>query len=332
MFLRSRVATARGWSLAPRPGAPDASARTVEAFTLHALLTCATNAISWTVTSVVTPAIAACLITLIAQLPVAAAANAQEFHYPHAICASDGLAWVADLDMPGIWRLDGVNREVVFRAAKHLRTPLNRPRAVALDREGHVLAADSSTRQVYRLGPDGKAEPLVTSEAGIGTPMGLAVNKAGDILVADIETDQVFKVPANGGEATLVSQVRAPRALWVDKDDQVWIISHGPDHLLKLDGSGKPVPVVKGKPFNFPLALVTDDAGTAYVSDNFEKTIWKVTPEGKVDAWVKGEPLVNPSGLAWLGANLLVADSHAKTIFQIDPAGMVTVFAANSAQ
>jgi len=64
--------------------------------------------------------------------------------------------------------------------------------------------------------------------------------------------------------------------------------------------------------------------GSAVVSDGYEKTLWKVTPDGKTEKWVSGEPFKNPVGIALQGKNILVADPHAKTVFVVDGEKKVT--------
>ncbi len=82
---------------------------------------------------------------------------------------------------------------------------------------------------------------------------------------------------------------------------------------------GKATIVVKGRPFNFPHDVVVLDDGTAIVSDGYAKALWKVTPDGKTEKWVSGDPFKNPVGIAQQGKNILVADPHAKTVFSVDP-------------
>ncbi|HBL43028.1 MAG TPA: hypothetical protein DDZ90_06490, partial [Planctomycetaceae bacterium] len=82
-----------------------------------------------------------------------------------------------------------------FTGSKVFRTPLNAVRCVAIDKEGHVLAGDSSTREVYRFEKAG-AKPQPLTNGGIGIPMDVVVLKNGDLLVSDLELQQIWKVPA----------------------------------------------------------------------------------------------------------------------------------------
>ncbi len=70
--------------------------------------------------------------------------------------------------------------------------------------------------------------------------------------------------------------------------------------------------------------MEVDKEGTAFVSDGYAATIWKVGADGKPVAWAQGEPLKSPTGLAWEGKTLLVADPKACAVFRVDTDGKPT--------
>lgn len=250
-------------------------------------------------------------------------ARAESMQYPLAVVAAeDGTIYIADRNLPGIWKAKDGKLELYFQGSKKFRTPLNAVRCLALDNQGRLLAGDSSTREVYRFGEDGKPEPL--TNGGIGIPMALDVDSQGAIYVADLELKWIFKVPADGGEATKFAEIPAPRGLAVDDQDRIWIVSHGSDQLLRLTTDGKSETIVAGQPFEFPHHIVVDPDGAAYIADGYAKAVWKVPPGGKPEKFASGEPLKNPVGLTRQGEHLLVADPHLKQILQIDSAGKIT--------
>jgi sugar lactone lactonase YvrE len=199
---------------------------------------------------------------------------------------------------------------------------LNAVRCVALDKTGSLLAGDSATREVYRFGDDGKPVPL--TNGGIGIPMGITVDSKGQLLVADLELHRIWKVPAEGGEPEQLAEVPAPRGVCIDDDDNLWVVSHGKDHVVRVSPDGKVETVVKGRPFQFPHTIVLDQDKTAYVCDGYAKAVWKVPPGGEPAKWVSGEPLVNPVGLAQRGDGLLVVDPRANAVFEVDATGKPT--------
>ncbi|MAX36796.1 MAG: hypothetical protein CME33_09560 [Gimesia sp.] len=245
--------------------------------------------------------------------------QAAELLYPLSVAAADkGPVYVADRKLPGIWSVENGKATSFFTGSKVFRTPLNAVRCVAIDKEGHVLAGDSSTREVYRFEKAG-AKPQPLTNGGIGIPMDVVVLKNGDLLVSDLELQQIWKVPAAGGKPTLFAKVEAPRGLALDQGENLWVVSGTADQLLKVSPDGKVAVVVKGRPFNFPHDVVVLDDGSAIVSDGYEKALWKVAADGTTEKWVVGEPFKNPVGITRQGQNILVSDPHAKTVFSVDP-------------
>ncbi|MCH5374978.1 MAG: hypothetical protein JJ992_13460 [Planctomycetes bacterium] len=246
-----------------------------------------------------------------------------QMQYPLDIAADEaGVLYVADRNLPGIWKIEKGELSPYFTGSKTFRTPLNAVRCVAIDRDGHLLAGDSSTREVYRFGEDD--QPTALTGGGIGIPMGIAVNQAGDLLVSDLELHRIWKVPAKGGKPEVLAEVPAPRGVCLDQDGGLLVVSHGKDsQLVRVRADGKVDVVVQGRPFQFPHDVTVAADGTAYVSDGYAKAIWKVAKGAKPVQLVSGDPLVNPVGLTFRGADLLVVDPRADAVFQIDSSGKI---------
>lgn len=251
--------------------------------------------------------------------PASAADGPTEFDYPLAVAVDPaGTIYVADRNLPGVWKISEGKRELFFQGSKKFRTPLNAIRCLAIDKQGNLLAGDSATREVYRF-EDGKPVPLTMG--GIGIPMAIDVDSQGDLFVADLELHRIWKVPAAGGRPVEFAQVPAPRGLTIDDEDRLWIVSHGKNQVVRITPDGKQETVVEGRPFEFPHNIVLDENQTAYVSDGYADTIWKIAPSEPPQKWISGKPLQNPVGLAWKGETLLIVDPHAKAIFTADSEG-----------
>jgi streptogramin lyase len=154
--------------------------------------------------------------------------------------------------------------------------------------------------------------------------MSIVVAKSGEIYVADLELHRIWKVPSAGGKPEEVAVVPAPRGLAIDSEGKLWIVSHGPNHVLKLnpeDGSFETI--VKGMPFQFAHQIALKNDTTGYVVDGYAKTIWKVEPGKDPEKLVAGEPLKNPVGLSLTKDGLLVADPHKKAIYFVAKDGTI---------
>lgn len=247
-----------------------------------------------------------------------------KFIYPLASAvAPDGAIYIADRNLPGVWKFADGQLSVLFQASKKFRTPLNAVRCVAIDHEGRLLAGDSSTREIYRFDAEGKPQPL--TNGGIGIPMAMAVAADGTIYAADLEIQRVVAVPPQGGEPRMLAPITGCRGLALAADGKLWAVSNGgPDVLLKMDPTAeKPTweVVLGGQPFQFPAEIALLPSGVAYVADGYAKTIWKVEPGQVPQPAFQGEPLQHPVGLVRRNEGLLVTDPRAATLFELSTAG-----------
>lgn len=258
--------------------------------------------------------------------PIAVADDTPELQYPLAIAVQGETVYLADRNLPGIWKSENGKLSVYFQASKKFRTPLNAPRCLAVDKQGRLYAGDSATREVYRFTAEGKPEPL--TEGTIGIPMGIAVTADGDLLVSDLEVHRIWKVTLSDEKprTETYAEVAAPSGVCLDGDGRLWVVSRGTNAVYRVAADKKVDVVVSGRAFEFPHAVLVDGEGTAFVSDGYAKAIWKVPAKGQPEQWVAGEPLVNPVGLAWQNDNLLVVDPRAKAVFQVDRDAKVSAF------
>jgi sugar lactone lactonase YvrE len=263
------------------------------------------------------------LLTVLFSLSVTSVLAA-DMQYPLSVAAGpDGAIYVADKDAHGIWKIANGKLTPFFMGSNKFRTPMNAVRCVAVDAKGRVLAGDSATREIYRFTADGKPEPL--TNGGIGIPMAIAFDSKGDILVCDLEIHQIVKVPEAGGEPVKVADALRPSGIVVDAQDRIWVVdSSGKDQVVRILPDGKTEPAVSGKPFQFPHNIALDKQQNAYICDNYAVAVWKVAPGGEPQKWIMGEPLDKPVGIAFAGDRLLIADPHAKQVFEATVDGKIT--------
>jgi hypothetical protein len=250
-----------------------------------------------------------------------------ELQYPIAVVATaSGDLYIADRQLPGIWRLRDGKVEPYWTAKKKFRTPLNAIRCLAIDGNGKLLAGDSATRDIYRFNAEGE-DPTALTNGGIGIPMGIAVDADGNLLVTDLELHCVWKVAGEGGKPEKIAMVRAPTGITIDTEGRAWIVSRGMDPVQRLSADGSLETVVAGRPFRFPHDIVLDEKGGAFITDDLGKAIWYVAEGAEPSKLVDGAPLVNPVGISWLGEKLIVVDSRARSVFSVDGEGQLTPLA-----
>lgn len=235
--------------------------------------------------------------------------------YPLDLCVNDqGLAYVVDRNLPGVWQWKEQQLSVFFAASSKFRTPLNAARCLTFDRQGRLLVGDSSTRDIYRFNAESKPEPITGGKIGI--PMDIGVKSDGTLYVADLETRTLLRIPAGTSEVVPVAVVN-PRGLFVDTKDQVWVISQDEQQLQIVSDDGKAEVIVNHRVFEFPHQVVVNAAGEAFVSDGYKQAIWKVVRGSSPQIVVSGEPLVNPVGLALYEDRLIVVDPRARQVFRL---------------
>ncbi|MFM7055708.1 MAG: NHL repeat-containing protein [Planctomycetota bacterium] len=255
------------------------------------------------------------------------------FQYPLAVAAgTDGVVFVADRNLPGIWKVENGQASIYFQGSKKFRTPLNAVRCLAFDHQGKLLAGDSATREVYRF--DDAAQPQPLTKGWIGIPMSIAVASDGTIYTADLELHRIWKMPAEGSEMpTEYAVINSPRGLALDPDGTLYILSTSSKdgQIQKVTPDGKLQTVLSGHPFNLPHNIVRMPDGTFFVTDNYQHSIWKVSPGAAPEQFVSGPPLDRPVGLCLHGEQLLIADPHIRTIFSLDMNKSLKVLIAGAA-
>lgn len=238
--------------------------------------------------------------------------------YPIAVAVdADGVRYVVDRDLPGVWKIADGKAEIFFQGPKQLRQPLNAPRSIAISPGGEVFVGDSAGCNVYRV--ESGQDPVAVSPERIGVPMALAFDSDGHLFVADIEVHRVVKLTlGDQPQAQTIARVRAVRGLAVDAQQQLWILSGFQDPVRVMRADGTVETIVAGTPFPYPASIAFTSDGRLWLSDSYAKSISTISPTGEITQVVAGEPLVYPVGLASSGDTLWVADPRATCLWKIE--------------
>jgi len=284
---------------------------------------------------------AAVALGMLLQAPSVPAAD---WIYPIDVAVgTDDTIYIADRNLPGIWTLKDGKTEVFIQASKRFKTPLNAIRCLYVSPDSTLYAGDSATREVFQVAADGALTQLTSPNPALkGTklspdlaftpdnfgdvqiPMKMVADSKGNLYVSDTDLQRVWKVPAGGGKPQEFFVVAGPRGLAIDSDDNVYVLAANAPQLRRVAPDGTATVLVKDAPIDYPHQVALRD-GTLYVSSGYDtRGIWKVTPDGAVEKWIGGDPLVNPVGIAWQGENLLIIDPRANALFSAAPDGTLT--------
>lgn len=256
-------------------------------------------------------------IFFLSAMTVAAQEAPKDWDYPLAVATSSAnVYFVADRNLPGIWKVENGKIELFFQGQKQFRTLLNAVRCLAVDKNGNLLAGDSATREIYRF-ENGSPKPLTNGALGI--PTAIAVGPAGEIYVADLEAKAIWKLATETGAAPeKIATIQAPRGLFCDRSGKLWVVCHDTTRqVVSFGPNDEKAVVVSERPMSFPSHIVVDSKGVMYVADGYSQAIWRKTPDGPLEKWVEGAPLVHPVGLALDQDTPIVIDPRAKALFRL---------------
>jgi sugar lactone lactonase YvrE len=123
--------------------------------------------------------------------------------------------------------------------------------ALAFDRAGNVYISDSFQGIVWRTSRRGGTPLAWVNDALLRTTgfppfgaNGMDFNRDESALfVANTGNDQVIRIPVSGGAAgtpeVFVNSVNGADGLFVDEDDNLWIVANQADELVVLDKTGR---------------------------------------------------------------------------------------------
>ena len=220
----------------------------------------------------------------------------KEFGEPFGLAIKDGVLYVSDGDQGKIWRVvKGGKLEV-------LTDKLNTPSAIAFDKNGDLIVADSGTQTIKKVLKTGEIELMAgienqkgfadgeAKDALFNAPVGLAVVDD-KIFVADTYNDKI-RVIENGKVSTLAGNEQGfadgeamnakfdtPCGLAVWNDTKILVADAGNRRLRVVETDGKTwtlagngaQDLVDGSlyesSFVQPTAITVDDFGVIYVAD-----------------------------------------------------------------
>jgi len=243
------------------------------------------------------------------------------------------------------------------------------PSGIAVDGLGYVYVSSGSV--IRKITPSGEVTTLAGSgfpgtddgpgnTARFDTPKGLAVDQNGNVYVADWYNQRIRKVTTDGFVSTLAGQRREgfidgtgtnasfyyPSGLALDSVGNIYVAEQGNHAVRKVTADGV-VTTLAGSgvagftngegtsaSFNYPTGVSVDNAGNAYIGDQLNDRIRKISPSGVVttfagassgsywDDMATNASFSFPSGVACDSAgNLYIADENGNRICKIDSNG-----------
>ncbi|HET9093018.1 MAG TPA: hypothetical protein VFN50_11450 [Acidimicrobiales bacterium] len=246
-----------------------------------------------------------------------------------AIWRMDRHGFVAPLVSPGTLVEDEVGWSAGFS-----------PVGLDLGRDGRLYAADRLHHRVVTVGGDGSVRVLAGGANGEADgeggsarfrfPRDLVIGPDGCVLVADTGNDRVRTVSPDGLVSTLAGSVydhldgrgplacfRRPHAIAPDGSGGYLVADTG-NHAVRVVGPGGDVRTLAGGPvdgpsrpgapslFSWPLSVAPDGDGGAIVLDGGDRTLRRITADGRYGGRIGVPPAFRPDAIVRRGSHGLV--------------------------
>jgi len=113
------------------------------------------------------------------------------------------------------------------------------PTAMAVDRNGNFLVADTGNGRIQKFSPTGS---FITSLGLFEAPNGIAIDRAGDIYVAEIGSKH--SVQKLDSEGKFIAEWKdpgfyGPRRIAIGSDDSIYVVDSGHNRIVKLSSDGQ---------------------------------------------------------------------------------------------
>ena len=179
------------------------------------------------------------------------------------------------------------------------------PWGVAVDRNGMVYVADTSSSTIRKISPAGAVSTFAGlagnsgfsdgsgNQARFWNPHGVEADSAGNLYVADTANNTVRKVTSAGMVSTLagragspgladgapgVSQLRHPQGLAMTRYGVLYVADTDNHAIRVLTQTGAMTTLVVSGDLGHPDAIAVEMQGNLYVADTINNVIRKVAP------------------------------------------------------
>ncbi len=258
--------------------------------------------------------------------------DAQFSHPTRPAIDNNGNVYVADMDNHIIRKitangvvttLAGTQGSTGFTDGTGTSARFTYPSGVAVDTNGNVFVADSNNHLIRKITASGVVTTLAGA-TGIGSSAGYA---DGTGAAARFNYPSSVGVDANGN--VYVADTRNQVVRKITADGMVTTVAGTAGNSGNVDGVGA------AARFADPVDIAVDKSGTLFVSDYYNATIRKITPDGAVTTLAGYKGLVPPRNVfirfpaevAVDGrGNVFIADNNG-TIQRIAADGGVTTLA-----
>jgi 6-bladed beta-propeller len=190
----------------------------------------------------------------------------------------DGFIWITDKTGDQVFKF-GPDGELLMTLGKkgvagdnNSTDALNGPSDVVIGKNGDIFVSDgeSTNTRVVKFSKDGKFIKFWgTKGAGPGElnlPHNIAMDSEGRLYVADRTNKRIQVFDQDGKYLDQMTQFGAPAAIFITKDDMLYVVAGAPENRLTIGTKdGKVLSRVEG--LNAPHWVAVDSSGSVYIAE-----------------------------------------------------------------
>lgn len=201
------------------------------------------------------------------------------------------------------------------------------PLAVVSNSEGTVYVADRNLPGVWQI-KDGQRSVYFQGSKKFRTPLNavrcLAIDHEGKLLAGDSSTREVYRFDDDGKPQPLTDGwIGIPMAIAVAPDGTIYTADLELHRIWKMPAAGAKEPE-EFAVINSPRGLTLDPDGNLWVLSTSSKDgqIQKVSPDGKLESFVKGHPFNLPHNIVRTDdGTFYVTDNYEHCVWKVTAAG-----------
>jgi sugar lactone lactonase YvrE len=190
----------------------------------------------------------------------------------------DGFIWITDKTGDQVFKFSPDGELLMTLGKKGVAgdndstDALNGPSDVVIGKNGDIFVSDgeSTNTRVVKFSKDGKfIKCWGTKGAGPGElnlPHNIAMDSQGRLYVADRTNKRIQVFDQDGKYLDQMTQFGAPAAIFITKDDMLYVVAGAPENWLTIGTKdGKVLDRVTGR--NAPHWVTVDSSGAVYVAE-----------------------------------------------------------------
>lgn len=206
-------------------------------------------------------------------------------------------------------------------------TEFNYPLAVAAASDGTIYVADRNLPGIWQI-KDGQKSVYFQGSKRFRTPLNaircLAFDHQGKLLAGDSATREVYRFDDNGQPQPLTAGwIGIPMAIAAAPDGTIYTADLELHRIWKMPAEGAKEPT-EFAVINSPRGLTLDPDGNLWVLSTSSKNgqIQKVSPDGKIEFFVKGHPFNLPHNIVRMDdGSFFVTDNYEHCVWKVSPDG-----------